>query len=115
MAKLKEKEKEPLEVKIVHEQRKNPHHGKFPYWNEVDKRPKKRFVFSNLQQPGCVLEATPGITIIKNDGTLGNHHETYKIEDGEEVELPLDIVERWKKLTYLEDGRQRPRFSFDEA
>lgn len=106
---------ETLKVELVEQPKRNPHEGKFPKWNEVDSRPKRRYRFSNLQQPGTELEASTGITVIKNTGRLGTHYEHYKIQDDEEVELPIDIVEKWKGLTYFEDGRKRPRFSFVEV
>lgn len=106
---------QPIKVEILEKEKPNPNEGKFPKWNEVDQRPKKRYVFSYLQQPGSVHEATPGVTVIKNNGKTGTHYEKYRIEDGEEVELPVDIVERWRPLTYFHEGKPRPRFSFVEV
>lgn len=106
---------ETVKVELVEKAKVNPDEGKFPKWNEVDNRPKKRYKFDHLQQPGTEFECSPGVTVIKNNGRRGTHYEKYKIMDGEEVELPIDMVQSWQKLTYFEEGRKRPRFSFIEV
>lgn len=114
-AMLEEPKQEVLSVKLVQEEKRNPNLDKYPLERDLDKRPKRRYKFSHLQQPGTEFECTPGVTVVKNNGKLGTVHEKYKIMDGDELDLPVDIVERWRSLMYLEEGRKRPRFHFEEV
>jgi len=103
-------EKEPLEVSLVRKPEKNPYEGKFPYWNEVDSVPKMKVKFHHVQQPNMLIEFTKGRTVIKANGRLGTIHERYKIDDGEVLELPNDVVEHLNSLVYPEGGQMKPRF-----
>lgn len=92
-----------------------PDEKRFPREKDLNSRPKKRYRFVHNQQPGTDLEAQPGVTVIKSNGQLGTVHEKYHLEDGKEYDLPVDIVDRWKKLTYDENGTKRVRFVFEEV
>jgi hypothetical protein len=99
---------EPVPVKIVPEQRVNPDIGKFPI--EGQPRPTKKYRFTYNQQPGTPMEFTRGLTCLsKGTGRRKNEFFKYKIEDGDDVELPVEIAEFLMGLTYFEDGRSRPR------
>ena len=107
--------KEPLEVKLVPSEAKNPYEGKFPRWDQLDTIPKMRVKFNHVQQPNMVLEFTKGRTVVKNNGRLGTIHEQYVINDGEIVELPEDVVEHLNSLMYPEGGQMKPRFMLTPA
>lgn len=102
---------EPVPVKVVREAPPpNPDYGKFPV--EGDPLPTKKYTFTYNQQPGTPLEFTKGITVLcKGTGRRKTQHLKYKIEDGEEIELPEEVANFLMKLTYFEEGRSRPRCS----
>lgn len=111
MAKTKtavEEPKLPLEVKLVApDAPKNPYVGKFPRWDE--EVPKRLIKFSYLQQPGTNIEFDKGRTVIKADGRPGNVNEHYDLKDGEEYELPVDVIKHLNNLIYLDAGHKKPR------
>lgn len=99
---------EPVPVKIVPTRMVNPDVGTIPF--EGDPLPTKRYKFVYNQQPGTDMEFTRGITVL-NKGTQKrkNHYLKYKLMDGEEVELPVQVAEFMMGLTYFDEGRSRPR------
>ncbi len=97
-----------IPVKVVPDERPNPYLGKYPM--EGEPLPKKRYRFTYNQQPGTPMEFTRGITVLsKGTGRPKTEFHKFKIEDGEEVELPVEIAEFLMGLNYFEDGRSRPR------
>lgn len=101
-------EPEPVPVKVVRPIAPNPDIGKFPWADE--ELPTRRYQFVYNQQPGTPIEFTQGITVLsRQTGKRQTKHLKYKIEDGDEVELPEEVATHLMKLTYQEEGRVRPR------
>lgn len=99
---------DPVPVRVVQEQRKNPDIGVIPFEGEA--RPSRKYRFTYNQQPGTPIEFTKGLLCLsRGTGRRKNEFIDYKIEDGEEVELPEEVAEHLMGLSYFEDGRSRPR------
>ena len=101
-------EQAPVPVQVMREKVVNPDIGVIPF--EGDPLPSRRYRFQYNQQPGTPIEFTRGVTMLcKGTHRRKNVFFQYKIEDGEEIELPNQIAEFLMGLTYLEDGRTRAR------
>jgi len=100
----------PMPVKIVKEQARNPWEGQHPYDDEPV--PMRRYRFQHNQQPGVDVEFTRGIIMINRaTGRRFNKMFKFKIEDGEEVDMPVEIAEAMMGKMYYEGKTPRPRFS----
>ena len=103
----------PIPVQVMNPPAANPFEGKYP--KEDEPIEKRRYLFTYNQNPGTPMEFTKGRSVLKKNGMPGLVFEKFCLEDGQEYELPVDVVKDINKLMYHEEGMQRPRCSCVEV
>lgn len=76
---------------------------------------KRKYKFTNVQNPGAHVEFSKGRTVIGRNGQQRTVTESFCLEDGLEYEIPVDVAKHLNSKSYKEKDQVRPRVSLVEV